>query len=388
MVTVTHQECQGLANSLKVEQIVLTNEREMDVETTASGSTADGRELDVFLSGLLFADVVMTGLDQPPTPGVEVWSSGGGVSPGGIANVAVTCRRLGLSTALATVAGRDTLGRYCWETLSVGEGIDLSRSRQVAGWRTPVTVSLAYAGDRALVTCGDEPPLTQDALIGQPPISSAAFVHLGAEPHAWVETAHQRGTLVFADVGWDPTGRWNPEVLDQLQSCHAFLPNEAEAMAYTRTDDAHAALSALAGLVPLAVVTCGTSGALAVDATTGERASVPGVTVRAIDATGAGDAFGAAIIVGTLGGWPLSERLRFAALVAGLSVQGHGGAASAPTWADLSGWLSSVRSRGDMADVARAYQFLDDIIPPAGQAGGGLQSPSQRKVGGTRGHFT
>ena len=52
---------------------------------------------------------------------------------------------------------------------------------------------------------------------------------------------------MFADVGFDATGRWSREVLDQLAVCHAFLPNAGEAMAYTRSATPTEALYTLAG---------------------------------------------------------------------------------------------------------------------------------------------
>ncbi|TNC17048.1 carbohydrate kinase family protein, partial [Georgenia sp. 311] len=45
--------------------------------------------LDVFLSGPLFLDIVFSGLPSVPRPGTEVWASGMGSLPGGIANLAV-----------------------------------------------------------------------------------------------------------------------------------------------------------------------------------------------------------------------------------------------------------------------------------------------------------
>src|SRR6266705_6724707 len=65
---------------------------------------------DVFLAGLLFFDIVFTGLDQPPRPGVEVWTSGMGSGPGGISNFAVALSRLGLRTSLAAAFGDDAYG--------------------------------------------------------------------------------------------------------------------------------------------------------------------------------------------------------------------------------------------------------------------------------------
>ncbi|GAA4689506.1 carbohydrate kinase family protein [Phytohabitans rumicis] len=316
---------------------------------------------DVFLSGLLFADIVFSGMPKPPTLGTETWTRGMDSGPGGIANFAVALRRLGLRTALAAAFGADMLGDYCWAELAGREGVDLSGSRRFPGWRTPVTVSLAYDEDRALVTHGQPPPLAADELVGQPPASRAAAVHIGEEPQSWLARAQAQGTLVFADLGWDPSGSWAPEVLEQLSHCHAFLPNAGEAMRYTATDSPAAALTRLAELVPVAVVTLGPDGALAIDNTTGESDSVRGLPVTTLDPTGAGDVFGAAFIFATLANLPLAERLRFANLAAALSVQRLGGAMAAPGWADIAEWWRTTRA-GD-PDLGRDYAFLNDCIP-------------------------
>src|SRR5581483_9786753 len=105
----------------------------------------ESRVLDVFLSGLLFFDIIFTGLDQPPRPGTEAWASGMGSGPGGIANYATALSRLGLRTSLAAAFGQDVYGDYCWDVLAAQEGVDLSRSRRFAGWHSPVTASFASA---------------------------------------------------------------------------------------------------------------------------------------------------------------------------------------------------------------------------------------------------
>ncbi|MET7617759.1 PfkB family carbohydrate kinase [Streptomyces sp. NPDC005408] len=316
---------------------------------------------DVLLTGLLFYDLVLTGLGKPPTPGEEIWTRGMGCGPGGIANLAVAAARYGLATSLATVFGDDFYGAHCREILAAQEGIDLSLSRTAENWNTPVTVSLAHDHDRALVTHGQEPGYTQDELLGDPPSARSALVHIGAEPQEWLAKAAATGTLIFADIGWDPTEQWSGEVLKQLSLCHAFLPNDTEAMGYTRTDSPAAALTGLAELTPLAVITCGRAGALAVDQTTGEHAQVAALDIDAIDATGAGDIFGASFVAATLGGWPLADRLRFACLAAGLSVQHHTGAFAAPGWHGIDRWWRTTGSRD--RELARAYGFLADRIP-------------------------
>lgn len=324
----------------------------------------DGSEppVDIFLSGSVFLDIVFTGMLSPPSGGHEVWTDGMGSSPGGVANLAVACSRLGLRTSLAAAFGGDAYGDYCWSMLEEDENIDLSHSRRFEGWHSPVTVSLAFDDDRAMVTHGHPAPVELEELVAHPPPAKVAFFDAGSPRPPWLERLIAEGSLVFADAGWDVTGDWDRERLrEQLAGVHAFVPNGAEAMAYTRTDSPGAALESLRELVPLAVVTTGNGGAFAADNTTGETAWSPCVPVKVLDPTGAGDVFLAGLVLGTLRAWPLQRRLRFANLVAALSVRDFGGAMAAPGWGEVAAWWSGARHT---PRTAKDYAFLDDVIPP------------------------
>ena len=141
--------------------------------------------------------------------------------------------------------------------------------------------------------------------MGDPPEARTALVHLEAEPREWIAKAAANGTHIYADVGWDATEQWSTDLLDQLRLCHAFLPNEGEAMAYTRTDSAVAALGTLSELVPVAVVTRGGDRAMAVDQTTRGYPEVPAPAVDVVEPVGAGDVFGASFVASPLPGVPL-----------------------------------------------------------------------------------
>ncbi len=318
---------------------------------------------------MVFLDVVFTELPNTPAPGTEVWAAGMGSSPGGIANLAVALSRLGLHTGLIAGFGDDGYGQWCRQVLTDQEGIDTSMSPTFDGWHTPVTVSMAYAGDRAMVTHGHEAPVPTSGLLEQRATARAVIAELDGDP--WWQSLRAGGALVFADVGWDGTGAWDPCMLDRLAGCHCFMPNDREAMAYTRTSTPEEALERLADLVPCAVVTLGADGAIATDGSTGEWARVPALPVRAIDPTGAGDCFGAALVAGTLAGWPLQQRLRFAALTAGLAVQQFGGALATPGWGDVADWWTLQKLRAAQGDP-QAHQHLDDYgfltdVIPAGE---------------------
>ncbi|OEU85077.1 sugar kinase [Streptomyces abyssalis] len=338
---------------------------------------------DVYLSGTVFLDIIFTGLDSAPVRGTESWARGMGSSPGGVANMATALARLGLRTSLAAAFGDDMYGDYCREALDKGEGIDLALSHTVPGWHSPVTVSMAYEGERTMISHGHEAPPRETAS------SSAAALGLGGAPidpeapdcppparacvtslvpgdrQEWIATAARRGSRIFAGVGWDDTGDWDLGALPGLEHCEAFLPNAEEAMRYTRTRCPRAAARALSETVPLAVVTLGAHGSCAVDGRTGETAEVPGIPVDALDTTGAGDVFAAGFVMGSLAGWPLPDRLAFAGLTAALSVQEFGGSLSAPGWPEIAAWRSRLRT-AEQPDGAGSgegrYGFLDAVL--------------------------
>ncbi len=146
---------------------------------------------DVFLTGPVFLDIIFTGLDSAPVRGTESWARGMGSSPGGVANMATALARLGLRTSLAAAFGDDHYGEYCWDALEQGEGIDLSMSHTVPGWHSPVTVSMAYEGERTMVSHGHEAPAPTGAAVRTgtaastgAATSAGAAARTGASPSA------------------------------------------------------------------------------------------------------------------------------------------------------------------------------------------------------------
>jgi sugar/nucleoside kinase (ribokinase family) len=321
----------------------------------------DDPDFDVFVTGTVFFDIVFTGLEAAPQTGTEVWASGMGSGPGGVANLAVACSRLGLRTSLAAAFGEDFYGDYCRQTLSIQEGVDLAYSRYVTGWHSPVTVSVVYERERTMITHGHTLAV-EDQLVRQPPRARIAYTDLGNGRQPWVDAFADNGGLIFGDIGWTQEDRWDiGRLRGYLQGCYSFSPNAKEAMSYTRTDSAEAALELLSELVPLAVVTCGADGAIAHDRASGETVRAPAVPVEALDPTGAGDVFLAGLMFGTVAGWPLEHALRLANLGAALSVRHFGGALAAPGWGDIAAWWNQPGSKDPT--LTESYGFLESTLP-------------------------
>lgn len=310
----------------------------------------------VYVAGTVFLDLILTGLEGPPPPGTEAYASGMAVSAGGVATVAVALARLGVPVVLAALFADDIWADLLWRTLS-DEGVDLTPSRRVSDWSTPLTVSLAFENDRSLATYSAAPPVTLNVAEGLTAKASACFTHIAPGISAsWLNRARSLGIPVFTDSRWDPSETWPIEVLETLRPEDAFLPNASEAMAYTRQSNPRQALADISELVAVAVVKCGVDGAIASESG-GPILQEPGLKVEALDPTGAGDVFDAGFIYATLQGWPLEQRLRFAVVCSGLSVVQRGGALSAPTWVEIRAFLE----RAQENSVSGRWTFLAEF---------------------------
>lgn len=343
-------------------------------------------DADVLVSGRIFYDMIFAGVPRMPRGGEEVYAAELVTCPGGVANRAIACARLDLKTRLSAAFGADEQGDSCWAAM-VREGVDLSLSRRYAGWRTPVTVSAALDDDRAMLTHALDPPESLSAAIADNPASRAAIAELDPleqtplTAEAWIPHAQARDTMVFVTTHFDSSRRWSKAVLAQLGGCHAVLPNEMEALRYTHTDTVEDAMAVLAKSVPLVVVTRGSRGAIARDDGTGESAEVPALPTAVRDTTGAGDVFTAAVIYGTLEGWPLTQRLAFANLCSSLAIRRAGSSVSAPTWAEIAAWWSGTSAAeagaagpaDDETEIRRRYAFLDTLARP--EFAGAADSP-------------
>lgn len=316
-------------------------------------SESPSARFDVFCIGPLFVDVALAGLSAPPRPGTEVWADSMAFCPGGTATVATAASRLGARSGIATAVGDDPFGRLALDFL-VGESVDVSRAAVLPQTGTPLTVSLAFDGDRAMVTHGS--PL--DPAMAVPPPSATVFVYLPPDRRApGLDMARRPGALLVGDTAWDPTQNRLAGDIPDLRLLDVFTPNASEAMSLTRASDPVRAAELLTAYVPLVVVTLGREGALAIDKASGQTCRAPGVPVAALDTLGAGEVFTAGLMTGFARGMSLPLCLLLATVASGLAVRRSGGAASAPTLEEVAGWCRAAREEG-----ARTYDPLLEVL--------------------------
>jgi ribokinase len=276
--------------------------------------------VDVACGELAFVDLTFPGLEALPRAGEERHAGDFLRSPGGGAITAIGAARLGLSAALVSPIGADADGDFLRAALAA-EGVRWA-GRKVA--RTAVTAVLPADGDRAMATFDPGEQLTAGELSAVAP--RAVVLALPRLPLA------PPGALLYATVG-DPDARAAAgSAVPGIERAHALLVNDREACVLTGVADAEGAARRLAEQVPRVVVTLGPDGALELSG--GELIRARAEPYDAVDTTGAGDLFMAAYVWADLRGAGPSERLRWAALYASLSVRvatAVGGAATVET---------------------------------------------------------
>ncbi len=141
---------------------------------------------------------------------------------------------------------------------------------------------------------------------------------LHASLPALFDALRARGVTLSLDTGYDPSDRWGDPLPALLSRVDLFFPNEVEALRISGASTLEAALSALAGQVPLVVLKQGAQGAIARRG--GEYAARPAFQVEVVDTTGAGDAFAAAFLHGWLQRLSLADTLTLANAAGALAV--------------------------------------------------------------------
>jgi ribokinase len=291
-------------------------------------------DYDLLVVGSANADLVI-GVERRPGAGETVLGSDLAIHPGGKgANQAVAAARLGARTALLARVGDDAHGRLLLDSQRAA-GVDTA-GVLVGGAPTGVAlITVDPSGDNSIVVSpGANGRLTPDDV-------RAASALLAASQVVSAQLEIPLETVVEVVRGLRPGTRFvlNPSPPrelppDVLAACDPLIVNEHEARVVLGADAGETPeqwAEALLALGPRSVVvTLGEEGALVADAT-GAVARVPSVKVNAVDTTGAGDSFTAALAWRLGAGESLADSAAYAARVGAVAVTREGAQASFPT---------------------------------------------------------
>ncbi|MFI7007000.1 ribokinase [Streptomyces sp. NPDC050145] len=288
---------------------------------------------DLLVVGSANADLVV-GVERRPGAGETVLGSDLVVHPGGKgANQAVAAAKLGARTALLARVGDDGHGRLLRESME-SAGVDTS-GVLVGGAPTGVAlITVDPSGDNSIVVSpGANGRLTPDDVRAARELFAAApvvstLLEIPLDTVAEVARSLADGARLVLNPS--PPAPLPGEV---LAVCDPLIVNEHEAAVILGTEPGATPeewATALLALGPRSVVvTLGSEGALVADASGARR--VASVKVEAVDTTGAGDAFTAALAWRLGTGASLADAAAYAARVGAAAVTKEGAQASYPT---------------------------------------------------------
>lgn len=293
-----------------------------------------------FIAAVGRTNVDLLYIDMPriPNEGEEIYSADfdiqlGGGAPGTMVNVT----RLGIPGRLATYLGEDmfsAFARNCFvengvEPFNLHQKVEKQNSENRRGAQKkadiPVNVSsvLLTAGDRTFGTYCKPDEITDIEREAVYKMSTGARIVQMTPGYLDVyRRLKEEGAILIFDIGWED-GLCLERYEEYLQVADYFTPNIREALAITNTETPEDAIRVLARYFEKPMVKLDKDGCLIlVDGQTKLIPSMPGV--KAIDSTGAGDAFLAGFMYGLYHEYSFEEAVLFGNITGGTCVTGRG----------------------------------------------------------------
>ncbi|MFF1702152.1 ribokinase [Streptomyces sp. NPDC058252] len=312
-------------------------------------------DYDLLVVGSANADLVIR-VERRPAAGETVLGSDLAVHPGGKgANQAVAAGRLGARTALLARVGDDGHGRLLLDSQRAA-GVD-TVGVLVGGAPTGIAlITVDPSGDNSIVVS----PGANGRLTPEDVRAAGSLFHASRVVSAQLEIPLDTVVEVVRNLAAGSRFVLNPSPprplpAEVLAACDPLIVNEHEARVIVGTalgDFPEDWAAALLALGPRSVViTLGADGALVAERA-GARVRIPSVKVEAVDTTGAGDAFTAALAWRLGRGASLAEAAAYAARVGAVAVTRPGAQESFPTAEEVAA-LSGVLPGDDPATTGR-----------------------------------
>lgn len=297
----------------------------------------------IVVVGSFNADLVSY-MERMPRPGETVHGDRFATGAGGKgSNQAVAAARLGADVTFIGRVGNDVFANLAYEIWDA-EGVDhrfVTRDDEVATGVASILVDASGENMIAVVLGANLRLRERDIDAARPQIADADMlvvqreINLEIVPYV-LRTAKELGVATVLNPA--PAAGASRE---SIQLADFLTPNEIE-LETLHGGDFDDVVSAARGLLSrgdqTAVVTLGARGAQIISHS--DSILAPTFAVDAVDTTGAGDTFNAALAVGLSEGKALSDAVRFANAAAALCVTKPGAADSVPFRADVDALLA------------------------------------------------
>jgi len=285
--------------------------------------------IELATAGDTFEDLVFYGLARLPAAGRELKTPSMVRSPGGGALItAVAAARLGTRCAIVSALSPESVRFLRKEGVAV-------RNLRAAVEPTAVTVALSTRADRRFVTFEGGNRHLPSRIRPLLPRIRTKHMHFAFVPRPcapWVSVLarlRRRGVTTSWDFGWDDELARDPKLWTLATSVDLLFLNRDEALRYSGNRRLSAALKRWRRADNHVAIKLGADGAMVVGGGIDVRVSAHRRR-RAVDSTGAGDAFDGGFLAALLRGRSIRQALAAGNRLGALSVRRPGGVAGLP----------------------------------------------------------
>ncbi len=278
-----------------------------------------------FVGGAGFAnlDLLYAGLQKLPEEGQEIYAEGFDMQlGGGVPATMINLSRLGVPSRLLTYMGEDFFSQFVRRAL---DGYGVQTINLYKGNLRPVTLTsvLICGGDRSFVSYQDEIEITpQHVEQVYRQLTGAKVVDMQAgflEAYRKLSAEH---TIQVFDTGWEEDLSID-KYREYLEIADYYVPNQKEALKITGESTVENATKKLGRYFPDVIIKLDKDGCFLKNSS-GSKVIPPLPGVKAVDATGAGDAFMSGFLYGLYHDYPVEQCIRFGNVTGGVCVQGVG----------------------------------------------------------------
>lgn len=275
----------------------------------------------IVVTGEYFCDLVFGTVTDTPLAGREVFGDRLEIIAGGTFNIAAGLARAGIPTAWAVDFGTDPFSKLV-RRAALDAGVQGGAFRQIDRDMPRLSAAFSFDGDRGFLSSSLE-PVRPVPLEGLEPTWMVQTFRWEADWRKEAQLARSKGIKLFGDCRSCDATLEDPEVVALLECLDVFAPNEEEAKQICQTTDCDAALEQLAQIVPVVVITRGSSGAIYRDRDHVGHAT--GYHVPFVDSIGAGDAFNCGFLAGAVLELPTADCVSTGCLFGAYAVTQVGG---------------------------------------------------------------
>lgn len=290
---------------------------------------------DVYICGDVNIDLLIPNVTCMPKGGTElVVDNMYTAIGGGAALTALGLAKLGISVDFEGNIHSDMYGDYILSEFKKA-GVGIKHLHFSEKNKTGISLSFTNKDDRGFITYRGTNSEIDLSSVSVEHAGESRFMHVTGycgEKHDkyldLLKRVKKAGVKVSFDLGWDDSGLWYKGITELFDYIDVLFMNETEILHYSGCDTLDEAIARFKRDDMILAVKCGKDGSVACRGA--ELVKRGGLSVKAVDTTGAGDSFNAGFLCGVLNGLSLSDCLMYGNITGAMSVTAYGGNTAFP----------------------------------------------------------